>query len=222
MRDCSSFMSSFNHLTEELLEHFEAKDGAREATLRLSRIVVRSCSGSIRSAHRGDFDLAKERLEEAGKYLAQIRERLKDHPDVRYAGFVDDAEQEYAEATVVLSLITRRKIPTPGEVGVEPANYLTGLGDVTGELRRHILDLVREGSPTEGEPFLAAMEDIYYLLCTFDYPEAITRGLRRKKDLARSMLERTRGDLTNASGQRELEHRLKELEDKLKGSDPIV
>ena len=94
--------------------------------------------------------------------------------------------------------VTRNEILTPAEVGVELANYLAGLGDVCGELRRHILDLIRSGRAKDGEYFLEVMEEIYYLLMLFDYPDAITRGLRRKSDLARSMLERTRGDLTNA------------------------
>ena len=130
--------------------------------------------------------------------LEKIRELLGNHQDVRYAGFVDGAEQEYAEAISVYSIITRNEILTPAEVGVELANYLAGLGDVCGELRRHILDLIRSGRAKDGEYFLEVMEEIYYLLMLFDYPDAITRGLRRKSDLARSMLERTRGDLTNA------------------------
>jgi translin len=130
--------------------------------------------------------------------LERIRVVLKDHQDVRYAGFVDGAEQEYAEARNVYSITTQHKILTPDEVGVESVNYLAGLGDVTGELRRHILDLIRAGRATEGEYFLGIIEEIHYLLMLFDYPDAITRGLRRKSDLARSMLERTRGDLTNA------------------------
>lgn len=107
-------------------------------------------------------------------------------------------QTEYAEAIFVYSIITRHEILAPDEVGVEQVNYLAGLGDVCGELRRHILDLIRSGRGKDGEYYLQVMEEIYYLLMLFDYPDAITRGLRRKSDLARSMLERTRGDLTNA------------------------
>jgi translin len=141
---------------------------------------------------------AERLMGEAAVGLERIHEVLKDHQDVRYAGFVDGAEQEYAEARCVYSITTRHEILTVDEVGVEPVNYLAGLGDVTGELRRHILDLIRAGRAAEGEYFLGIIEEIYYLLMLFDYPDAITRGLRRKSDLARSMLERTRGDLTNA------------------------
>ena len=191
-------MSIFDNLSKSMLDGFDCKDKAREEAYRLSRKVIRLCSSSIRSVHRDDLALAEKLISEAAIDLERIREVLSDHQDVRYAGFVDGAEQEYAEARCVYSIITCRRILTPDEVGVESVNYLAGLGDVTGELRRHILDLIRAGRAAEGEYFLGVIEEIYYLLMLFDYPDAITRGLRRKSDLARSMLERTRGDLTNA------------------------
>ncbi len=206
-------------LSREMLDLFEAKDGARERSLHLSRRSIRESAAAIRAVHRQEVELAEEHIEEAGLALREVEELLRDHPDVRYAGFVEDALQEYAEARIVLSLISRREIPPPEEVGAGLLGYLSGLGDVTGELRRHILDLIRQGEPEEGEFFLQTMEEIHHLLMLFDYPEAITRGLRRKSDLARSMLERTRGDLANAIGRRRLEVRLEELEDKLKAAD---
>ena len=191
-------MSIFENLSESMLAGFDRKDRAREEAFRLSREVIRLCSSSIRSVHRNDLTSAERLMGEAALGLEMVHEVLKDHQDVRYAGFVDGAEQEYAEARCVYSITTQRKILTADEVGVESVNYLAGLGDVTGELRRHILDLIRAGRAAEGEYFLGVIEEIYYLLMLFDYPDAITRGLRRKSDLARSMLERTRGDLTNA------------------------
>jgi translin len=191
-------MSIFETLSEGMLAGFDAKDRAREEAFRLSREVIRHCSSSIRCLHRNDLASAERLMAEAGQGLKKIQEVLRDHQDVRYAGFVDGAEQEYAEARIVYSITTAHQILTPDEVGVEPANYLLGLGDVTGELRRHILDLIRDGQADDGEYFLGMIEEIHYLLMLFDYPDAITRGLRRKSDLARSVLERTRGDLTNA------------------------
>lgn len=191
-------MSNFENIAKSMLECLDSKDRAREEALRLSRDVIRLCSSSIRSMHRGDLDAAEKLMNEAAAGLGKIRDLLKDHQDVRYAGFVDGAEQEYAEARSVYSITTRHEILTPEEVGVELVNYLAGLGDASGELRRHILDLIRNGRAEEGTYFLGMMEEIHYLLMLFDYPDAITRGLRRKSDLARSMLERTRGDLTNA------------------------
>ncbi|MGC9514559.1 translin family protein [Methanocrinis sp.] len=207
--------SSLDDLSEEISRYFEAKDQAREEALALTRVVVRRSGAAIRSVHRSEFDRAKELTEEAGEVLARIGDLLADHPDVRYAGFVDGAEQEYAEARIVYSIITEHTTPNPEEVGVEMTGYLGGLGDAVGELRRHVLDLIRQGRPEDGEVHLAAMEEIYHLLMLFDYPDAITKGLRRKGDMARSLLERTRGDLTNAMGQKKLEVQLRELEGRL-------
>ena len=208
-------ISSLDDLSEDISRYFEAKDQAREEALALTRVVIRRCGAAIRSIHRAEFDRAQELTDKAGDVLARITDLLADHPDVRYAGFVDGAEQEYAEARIVFSIITEQATPTPEEVGVEMTSYLGGLGDTTGELRRHILDLIRQGRPEEGEVYLEAMEEIYHLLMLFDYPDAITKGLRRKGDMARSHLERTRGDLTNAIGQKKLEVQLREVEGRL-------
>lgn len=209
-------MPSLNDLAGTMLASFESKDSAREEALSISREVVRFCSAAIRSVHRGDGPKAERLMDEAHESLEKIHNILRDHQDIRYAGFIDVAEQEYAEARSVYSITTRHEILTPEEIGVDLVNYLSGLGDTTGELRRHILDLIRQGRSEEGEYFLDVMEEIYHLLMLFDYPEAITRGLRRKSDLARSMLERTRGDLTNAMEMSKVEASLRKLEDKLK------
>jgi translin len=209
--------SSFGEMAQSMLARMEAKDRAREEALRLSRKAVRSCGAAIRSLHRGDAEGAQRLIQEARESLDGIAEILADHQDVRYAGFVDDAEQEYAEARNFLAMIEGRKILSPEETGVELANYLAGLGDAAGELRRHILNLIRGGRPEEGQCYLEMMEEIYHLLMLFDYPDAITRGLRRKSDLARSMLERTEGDLTAALEMRKVAMAMRLFEDKLKG-----
>ncbi len=209
-------MPPFNDLAENMLSSFDAKDRAREESLRLSRDAIRLCSSAIRSIHRGELKEAERLMDQAGAALQEIQRLLSGHQDIRYAGFVDGAEQEYAEARCVYRIITRQEILKPEDIGVDPVNYLGGLGDTTGELRRHILDLIREGRPKDGEFFLQTMEEIYYLLMLFDYPDAVTRGLRRKGDLARSMLERTRGDLTNAIEMEKVGTSLRIFEDKIK------
>jgi len=208
-------ISSLEDLAEEISAHFEAKDRAREEALALTRSVVRRSGAAIRSVHRGEIDKARDLASQAGEALAEIMVILKGHPDLRYAGFIDGAEQEYAEARIVFSIIAEARMPAPGEVGVEMTSYLAGLGDAVGELRRHVLDLIRQGRPEEGEVHLEAMEEIYHLLISFDYPDAVTKGMRRKGDVARSLLDRTRGDLTNAIGQRRLEVQLREMEERI-------
>jgi translin len=204
-------MHSLKDLTEGMLAIFEAKDRAREETLRLSREIVKDCSVAIRYIHKGNFDEAERLLDKSHSLLKTIRNILKDHQDVRYAGFLDNAEQEFAEAKFVHNLISGRGIPTHNEIDVDMINYLSGLGDATGELRRHILNAIRTGKPEEGEYFLEVIEEIYYVLMLFDFPEAITKGLRRKSDHARSMLEKTRGDLTNAIGMAKLAESIQSL-----------
>jgi translin len=209
-------ISTLEELAASMLASMEAKDRAREEALRLCRQAVRSSSSAVRSLHRGHLADSERLIREARESLDRAGGLLADHGSVRYAGFVDDAEQEYAEARNLLAMIASREILSPNETGVELANYLAGLGDATGELRRHILNLIRDGRPEEGLVYLEMMEEIYHLLMLFDYPEAITRGLRRKSDLARSMLERTEGDLTAALEMRKVAEYTRLLEDKLK------
>ncbi len=207
-----------NEITAEIQQNFEAKDKARETGLSLSREVVRTCGTAIRHIHRGDISKAVILLEDARGSLEDIDLQLADHPDIYYSGFVEHAQQEFVECAVVHQLLTKENdsnsdtLPTPQELGVTYAAYLNGLGDVVGELRRHILDLIRQDMPHEGDQFLDIMDDIYSTIMMFDYPDAITRGLRRKSDVARSLIERTRGDLTNAMQQQKLEQNMKKFE----------
>ncbi len=205
-----------NEIAAEIQQDFEAKDKAREIGLSLSREVVRTCGTAIRHIHRGDIGKAAMLLEDARGALEDIDLQLADHPDIYYSGFVEHAQQEFVECAVVHQLLTKENnndtLPSPQELGVTYAAYLNGLGDVVGELRRHILDLIRQDIPQDGDQFLDIMDDMYSTLMMFDYPDAITRGLRRKSDVARSLIERTRGDLTNAIRQQKLEHTMKKFE----------
>ena len=205
-----------NEIAAEIQQDFEAKDKARETGLSLSREVVRTCGTAIRHIHRGDIGKAAMLLEDARGALEDIDLQLADHPDIYYSGFVEHAQQEFVECAVVHQLLTKENnndtLPSPQELGVTYAAYLNGLGDVVGELRRHILDLIRQDMPQDGDQFLDIMDDMYSTLMMFDYPDAITRGLRRKSDVARSLIERTRGDLTNAIRQQKLEQTMKKFE----------
>ncbi len=209
-----------NEIAVDIQQDFEAKDKAREIGLSLSREVVRTCGTAIRHIHRGDIGKAAMLLEDARGALEDIDLQLADHPDIYYSGFVEHAQQEFVECAVVHQLLTKENnndtLPSPQELGVTYAAYLNGLGDVVGELRRHILDLIRQDMPQDGDQFLDIMDDMYSTLMMFDYPDAITRGLRRKSDVARSLIERTRGDLTNAIRQQKLEQSMKEFESRFK------
>jgi translin len=202
-------------IAESIRTHLDAKHRAREEALALCRDVVRLSANAIRAVHRHEFAVAEERLALARDNLMRTERALSDHRDIFHAGFVHDAQKEFAEAACTLALIGGRPLPSPADLGVMDASYLNGIGETIGELRRHLLDALRAGDIGHCEEALTAMGDIYDVLVTMDYPEAVTSGLRRTADAMRAILERTRGDFTNAYVQRRLEEKVKGLEERL-------
>lgn len=199
-------------IVEGIRAHFVSKNVAREQALPLCREAIRHSANAIRAVHRGEFELGQELVDKAGGLVREASDALKAHPDIFHAGFVHDAQKEFAEASLTLALVAGRPLPTPDGLGVQHAAYLNGLGEAVGELRRHLLDSLRSGDVDHCEGCLMAMDDIYSVLVTFDYPDAMTAGLRRTTDSVRGILERTRGDLTLAVRQRDLERKLGEFE----------
>jgi translin len=191
-------------LSDELHSRFDAKTAARERALPAARRSIRSSADAIRAVHRGEFELARELIEASWAALAEGIEGLAAHPDVRYAGYLQDAEKEYAEANLTYALVHGEDLPDPAALGVGDAPYLNGIAETIGEGRRHILDLLRLGKADDAEATLGALEEMYGLLVTMDYPDAITMNLRRSTDVARSLIEKTRGDLSIAFVQRDL------------------
>lgn len=190
---------------EDIIRALEARNVARERALASSRATIRNCAHSIRASHRGELDKARQLLGAAGELVAATLEELADaQPSIYWAGYVQDAQKEYAEAAIVYAVISRGAIPSATELRVEPAAYLNGLGEAAGEMRRYVLDRIRHGEAERCEQVLGTMEDIYSLLVTVDFPDAITDGLRRTTDMVRGVLERTRGDVTFALQQRQL------------------
>ncbi|MGH9173737.1 MAG: haloacid dehalogenase [Vicinamibacterales bacterium] len=195
---------TINEIGERILARLEATNGARERALAETRQIVRLSANAIRAVHRDDFDEAARLVGQAKTMQDGLAGELREHPNIYWSGYVQDAQKEYAEANIVLGIISGRGVPSPEDLGVENAVYLNGLGEAAGELRRYVLDALRRRQPERAETFLVAMDDIYGLLVTVDYPDAITGGLRRTTDMVRGVLERTRGDLTLALQQREL------------------
>ncbi len=203
-------------ICDKIRENFDAKDAAREKGLTRSRAVIRNSANAIRSIHRGEYEEAVALMEESAGFLREVEEALKDHPDVRYAGFVHDAHKEHAEAHQTYALIRGEPLPDPDDFGVGYAAYLNALGEAVGELRRHALDRIRHNDKDWGDAILSAMDEIYSAMTSFDYPPAISGGLKRTADVTRSLIERTRGDVTNAIRQQRLETALIDLESRLK------
>ena len=185
---------------------------AREQALAVSREVIRFSANAIRAVHRGEFEEARRLLAQAAPRLESTQASRADNPEIYFAGFLSDARKEYAEAHITLAVIAHSPIPRPEELAVDPPAYLNGMAEVIGELRRYILDTLRRDSFARCEEYMEVMDEIYGLLVTIDFPEAVTGGLRRSTDAMRGVLERTRGDLTISLQQRRLELRLAGLE----------
>ena len=185
---------------------------AREEALTVSRELIRNAANSIRATHRADYKEAHILITKV-RNLASRFDLIRDaYPSVYYGGYVEDALKEYAEASIALAIAEQTVIPGPEDLGINAAPYLNGLAEVIGELRRAILDGLRKDEFTRCEELLETMDDIYTILVTIDYPDAVTRGLRRSTDVARSILERTRGDLTLSIRQHKLESMLSEVQ----------
>ncbi len=210
-----SIATQLEGITGNIIENFKEKYQARDRALSHGRDVIRNSANAIRAIHRGDLEQGEKLLAAAGGLLAEVDEVLKAHPDVYFAGFVHDAQKEYAEASITLALVAGRDLPDPKGLRVGNAAYLNGAAEAVGELRRQVLDRLRQRETQRCEELLAAMDDIYSVLVTVDFPDAMTGGLRRTTDSVRGILERTRGDLTMALVQSRVEQRLESLGDRL-------
>ena len=177
--------------------------------------LTRHSSLAIRAIHREDNAEADKELAAVRAGALELREAIKGHHDLYFTGYTQDAIKEAVEAQLTVALIRGQKLPTPAELEVEYPAYVNGLTETLGELRRRCLDLLRPGYNQEVERLLRCMDDVFTELVTMDFPDAITDGLRRRTDLARGIIERTRADITVAFRQSELEDALKRLSDQL-------
>jgi translin len=183
-------------LAEPVRTYLDAANEAREHGLAACRRTIRACGSAIRYVHRLQPSEASAAVGEAGDALAAAQSALAPYPALANAGFLHDAEKEYAEAMLTVALVSGAPLPTVDDVGVGVPAWLNGLAEAASELRRHLLDRLRGGELERAESLLRAMEDVYDLLVTIDYPDAMTGGLRRTTDALRAVLERSRSDLT--------------------------
>jgi translin len=207
------------HKLENIIDHirqdFDTRTAARDQALAQARQLTRACSLAIRAVHRDDHDEMKDKLAEAHELAKTLTVDLGEHPELFHAGYTQDALKEYVEANITCALIQNQPLQTPEELGVVNATYLKGLAEVVGELRRRVLDILRHGYSEEAERLLGHMDEIYAVLVTIDYPDAITYGLRRQTDIARSIIEKTRGDITFSLRGEHLEQAIERLSDQL-------
>lgn len=191
-------MQDMKEVCDHIRERLDAMDQARENTLATARRITRNSGDSIKAIHREEWDQSQRLMHETRELVEEMKASLSDFPEIYFSGYVEDAQVEFAEVSILYAVLHDSPVPTPGELNIGNVAYLKGIGDATGELRRHILDLIRKGRPEEGQKYLDIMDEYYTQMMSFDYPDAIMHGLRKKTDVARSLIERTRGDLTNA------------------------
>ena len=210
-------MQEFETLIEKAKKVLDERTAVRDQALTQARQLTRLSAHTIRAIHRNESQQAHELLMEAHVLTLNIQRDLASYPDLYYAGYTQDAIKEFAEASLTVALIENTPLPTPEELGIEYATYLNGLAEAIGELRRKCLDILRMGYSEDAERLLNAMDDIYNVLVTMDYPDAITNGLRRQTDLVRGIIERTRADLTLSLREQHLQEALQKFAGKLPG-----
>jgi translin len=206
-----------SELARSIQVRLDAKNAAREQALPAARRSIRSSANAIRAIHRLEFDAAEALIAASRAALDEGLTAVEQHADIRHAGYLQDAQKEYAEANLTLALVSGRNLPGPTDLDVEDAAYLGGMSDTIGEARRRLLDLLRGGEVEQAERLLDAMEEMYGVLVTMDYPDAITMNLRRATDVSRSLIEKTRGDLSISVVQKDLRDALDRHAAELRG-----
>jgi len=213
-------------IVDGIVEEMERINGVRDETLTRSRALIRACAHSIRAMHRHEMDEAAALLAQARQDAAAMVDPLAAFPDLYYTGYTQDALKEVVEAHLLYAFITGGEFPTPAALQVTGATYLKGMSEAATEMRRFALDLMRQDKVEAAEPFLTMMDDVYSLQVTVDFPDAVTMGLRRQTDVLRSVLERTRGDLTMAMRQEKMRAALRHFEETVRadgiGDEPLA
>ena len=205
-------MKNLEDIADRIESRLEERDQVREVAIKSTRAINRLSGSIVHSIHKGED--VRPMMHEAVDEAHRLRSLLEDHPAIWESGLVEGALQELAEAAILLALVNDEDIPDPDEMGLPGTAYLMGLADVIGELRRFVLEYLREGKPNEATRYLDMMEELFLVIMRFDYPDAII-SIRRKQDVARSLLEKTRGEVAVALNSAMLQAKLEELSRKI-------
>ncbi len=212
-------MNELDHIADTIRAEFETKTATRDGALAQSRLLVRHCADTIKSIHRADWETAQAGLAQVREAARGLTASVADYPDLYHAGYTQDALKEMVEAFATYALVRGEVLPSPEMLEVPGSTYLNGLAEAASELRRSILDIIRQGHDEQAERLLEQMDATYNLLMTFDFPDVITGGLRRRVDSLRGVLNRTRGDLTTSLRQHQLRVALERVEARLRKGD---
>ncbi len=209
-------MNNLDAITAAILTQFDTVNERRDAALNQSRALIRQCSALIRTVHKQDWDSVETQMAELHTAADALRAHVEDYPELVHTGYTQDAFKEYCEAIFTLALVRNDEaLPTPEALNVLPSTYLNGLAEAASEMRRYVLNLLRDGEIAEARRLLDVMDTIYDALFSVGYPDAITGGLRHRVDQLRAVVERTRGDVTTTVRQDKLLGAMRALESRL-------
>jgi translin len=198
-------MKNLNNIVDKIEKSIDDKDKVREKALRYSREIIINCRKAIQCIHQDLMKDAKLNIKKASDKLQELYELTKGHPELYHAGFVENAAQELVEANCLYNIKNGKDLPDPDELKTTYSSYLLGLCDLVGELRRTALDSIRAGKAKKADENLTMMEEIYDVIIRFDYPSGLI-PIKKKQDMVRGLIERTRGQLAVASCERRIEY----------------
>ena len=205
-------MQKLEEIANKIEDYLGEKNQVREVALRKAREIIKKSSGIIQTIHK--CKESERDIITLKKNGIELKNMVQSHLDLYYSGFVENAYMEMCEAVILYSIIKNQPLPTIEELEVTSSSYLLGIGDVIGELRRIVLDSLRKGEIEKASNYLDIMEDLYLILMRFNYPNAIV-NIRRKQDIARGLLEKTRGEVAFAFRGKSLEEKIAKLEEKI-------
>ena len=209
-------MKNLDKILKKKKKNIDGKDKIREKALKYSREIIINCRKAIQKIHQNKSE--KNNLKQASEKLTQLYDFTKDYPDIYHAGFVENAAQELVEALCFSNIMKGKELPDPDEIQTTYSSYLLGLCDLVGELRRSALDSIRKGEGEKADDYLEMMEEIYDVIIRFDYPSGLI-PIKKKQDMVRGMIEKTRGELAVASCEQRIEYRTSEFRGRLDKAD---
>ena len=214
-------MKNLDKIVNKIEKSIDDKDKVREQALRSSREIIIGCRKAIQLIHQESMKNALGNIKKASTKLQGLYELTKSYPEIYHAGFVENAAQELVEAHCFYNIMKGKDLPDPDQIKTTYSSYLLGLCDLVGELRRTALDSIRSGNAKEADNCLNMMEEIYDVIIRFDYPSGLI-PIKKKQDMVRGLIERTRGELAVASCERRIEYRTDEFRgmlDKINGDE---
>lgn len=209
-------MTTLKSILATIKKELKQKDDLRETVHNEMRKATSLSKQAILLIHQKRMKEAEKQLEEASKIFTKLWNCSTSYPEIIYTGMFSAALQEYSEASIFLKLVEEMRFITPKEIDAPSSDYVLGLADVIGECRRLALDALREGDLKKAEECLGTMDEIYTELMGLDESYMLVSGLRRKNDIARKLIETTRGDVTQEIRRNELEKQLKRFEKRIR------